>query len=818
MLKLFLRNRLWLVATALVFQQVVALAQPNWKPVPAPLMTVWGEKIAYNNALPEYPRPNMVRDQWINLNGIWDIAMYPNGSEKPSRQGQVLVPYPVESALSGLGWAVKPDQRLVYSTKLDIPARWEGQRILLHFGAVDWHTKVYLNDQLVGEHKGGYDPFFFDLTDFLKVGSRQFLSVHVTDPTDHGGQAIGKQRLEPGGIWYTPTSGIWQTVWLEPVPKTYVKSYRVEPYIENSRIVVRVETGGDKDGQRVSARILQDGKVVSQSSGKAGTPLLLTMNNVRRWTLEDPYLYDLEISIDGSSGKPTDKVRGYFGMRKIAVAPDEKGVPRLLLNDAPVFQLGPLDQGFWPDGLYTPPSEEAMKFDLETIKSLGFNMIRKHVKVEPARWYYLCDRMGFLVWQDMPSANPTTDEEKQQFKWELKAMVDNLFNYPSIVMWVPFNEGWGQHDTEFYTEKMKEWDPTRLVNNASGWTDMRVGDVMDIHDYPGPSAPPVEAKRAAVLGEFGGLGLNVQGHQWTDQGWGYQLIQTPEALLERYEDLYRELLPLVDSAGLSAAVYTQVTDVETENNGLLTYDRKLLKMDASLVKLAHQGQMPPKPTNPSRIFYKKGAVPLQTVKPGATIEYAVEGGKKPTGWLPYTAPIVLKKNTTLACRAIWPDSTASHVQRYVFTKTKALKGKGPKSGKPGLQAKLYEGAWDKLPDFNTLTPINTLTVNALKLDSVGRSENFGLVFEGWVEVPLTGVYTFHLRSDDGSRLAISGQTVIEHDGLHGMAEKTGSVALKKGTHSIRLDFFQKQGGLGLDCWWENDLGQRLEMKLLRMEN
>ena len=564
-------------------------AQQPWKPVQGTLTTPWTDKVNPENPLPEYPRPGMTRLDWVSLNGLWNLSLLDEATGKPVKQGRILVPYPVESALSGLGWRVEPTQVMVYTRKFFMPSRWKDKRVLLHFGASDWHTTVFANGKKMGDHKGGYDAFSVDITDAITLGMEAELSIHVTDPTDAGAQAVGKQRLKPEGIWYTPTSGIWQTVWLEPVPQTYIRSYRAEPQADKNRVLVRVETEGKMNELKVSARIYLDGRIVTEASGKTGAPLMLFVKDGHLWTLEDPYLYDLEIVLEGSNGKAVDKVKGYFGLRKISVGPDEKGVTRLLLNNKPVFQLGPLDQGFWPDGLYTPPTEEAIVADLTTLKSLGFNMIRKHVKVEPERWYYHCDKMGFLVWQDMPNTNPVTEEDRTQFRWEMKAMVDQLFNHPSIVMWVPFNEGWGQHDTPTYVEKLREWDPTRLINNASGWTDAGVGDVLDIHDYPGPSSPVVMDGRAAVLGEFGGLGLNVAGHQWTNSGWGYQQIETPEALLERYEELYRELLPLIDSAGLCAAVYTQVSDVETESNGLMTYDRKVVKMDPNLVRLAHRG-------------------------------------------------------------------------------------------------------------------------------------------------------------------------------------------------------------------------------------
>lgn len=801
----------------LVFQSLTTNAQEKWAPARTPLTTPWTNQVSPENALPEYPRPQMVRPEWKNLNGLWDFTLFSRETEKVVKQSKILVPYPVESALSGIGWKVEPKHIMTYRRKVSIPEKWRGQRVLLHFGAVDWKAEVTVNGKKVGEHEGGYDPFSFDITDFLTNGGEQDLSVQVTDPTDTGGQPIGKQRLEPHGIWYTATSGIWQSVWLEPVPAAYIRYYRVEPDVDKSRIFVRVETAGDMSNLKVSASIRQNGAKLSHASGKAGTPLMLKVNDLHLWSPDDPYLYGLEVSILDANGKAVDKVDGYFGMRKISLGKDAKGFTRLLLNNEPIFQLGPLDQGFWPDGLYTPPTEAAMIFDLETLKSMGFNMIRKHVKVEPERWYYLCDKMGILVWQDMPSAGNATAEDRQQFKWELKAIVDALFSHPSIVIWVPFNEGWGQHDTEFYVEKLKEWDPTRLVINASGWTDMGVGDVMDIHDYPGPSAPKPEEARATVLGEFGGLGLNIQGHQWANEGWGYQLINSPEALLERYEELFRNLLPLIDSAGLSAAVYTQVSDIETENNGLMTYDRKVIKMDPALVRLAHAGCMPPKPANSASVFYKKASVPLRCIKPGASIQYAIEGKKPDLVWKKYTGPLAFRKNTAFVTKATWPDSTQSHTQRYTFTKVKAVGGsKAPKNAAPGLAAKVYFGSWDALPDFKSLTPSASFAVSEPGLGEINRTEDFAAVFEGWVEVPQTGVYTFYLSSDDGSRLSVSGQTLIDNDGIHGMRKLTSSLALKKGTHPVRLEFFQKKGGLGLEFSMETDAGKKLPLKWLHV--
>ncbi|MEO1260458.1 MAG: PA14 domain-containing protein [Bacteroidota bacterium] len=784
-------------------------AQTRWQPAKAPLKTRWADKVSAANALPEYPRPQMARNKWLSLNGEWSFAIKKKNGEIV-KDGVILVPYPVESALSGIRYKVKPDQVMVYNRQFVIPRDWpKDQRILLHFGAVDFHTTVFVNGKKAGEHIGGYDPFSFDITDYFNAGEKQLLTVNVTDPTDTGGQPVGKQRLKPKGIFYTATSGIWQSVWLEPVPKTYIESFRVEPDIDKKRILVRVETTGQANRTTaVTARILVNGRKISEAKGKPGTPLLLQIRkDMRLWSLDDPYLYDIEISLGNKSSD--DKVTGYFGMRKISVGSDDAGIKKLLLNDEPVFQIGVLDQGFWPDGLYTPPTESAMQYDLQMMKDMGFNLIRKHVKIEPARWYHLCDKMGLLVWQDMPSATNATESDQSQFKYELKAMVDHLFNFPSIVVWVPFNEAWGQHNTEFYVQRLKTWDPTRLVNNASGWTDMGVGDVNDIHAYPGPAAPKKEPDRAVVLGEFGGLGLNVQGHQWTDEGWGYQQIATPEALLKEYENLWSKLFELQDTAGLSAVVYTQLSDIETENNGLLTYDRQITKIEPALVKAIHQGYLPPKPKDETRIFINRTAVELKTIVPGATISYTLDGHAPDARWQPYNGPISIRKTSHIRCRATWPNGIESHAQSYYFTKTKPVKSKVPKDAPTGISLKMYEGSMEKLPDFAALTPIKNWSVSKIGLTEVEKEQHYALLFETFFEIPETGVYTFHVSSDDGSRLHVANQLLIDNDGIHGMRPQEKSIALKAGKHPLRLEFFQNEGGKGLEFWIKDPDGKKM---------
>jgi hypothetical protein len=470
---------------------------------------------------------------------------------------------------------------------------------------VDWEARVWVNGVEVGEHRGGYDAFVLDVTAALKAGGEQEVVVAVWDPTDAGPQPRGKQVRKPEGIWYTPTTGIWQTVWLEPVDEVHIEGLRITPDLDGSSVRVEARIVGPAGVYRLGGEV-RDGRrlvVGGEAEGEVGEgtralALTLVLPEVKPWSPEDPFLYDLRLELK-AGGRRVDSGTAYFGMRKIAVAKDADGVNRLFLNNRPVFQFGPLDQGFWPDGLYTAPTDEALAYDIRVTKALGFNMARKHVKVEPARWYYWCDKLGLLVWQDMPSGDryigskdPDIERSAESaaiFERELRAMVEGLWNHPSIVMWVPYNEGWGQWDTARIAAMVKAWDPTRLVNSASGWTDRKVGDVHDIHVYPGPGAPPLEAGRAGVLGEFGGLGLPVPGHTWqAEKNWGYRSYTTAEALTDAYLKLIDRLHPLTGSGGLAAAVYTQTTDVEIEVNGLMTYDRARTKMHVPTVAAANR--------------------------------------------------------------------------------------------------------------------------------------------------------------------------------------------------------------------------------------
>ena len=574
----------------------------DWKPAKGPLMTKWAADVRPDKGppLPEYPRPQFVRKSWQNLNGVWQFAFAKADDAVPVGKDldkTILVPFPVESALSGV---MKPAERVWYRRTFGVPKEWAGQRVLLHFGAVDWEATVHVDGKKVGTHQGGFDPFSFDITDSLGKQEKHEIIVGVYDPTDKGPQPRGKQVNKPGGIYYTPTTGIWQTVWLEPVPAARIEGLKIVPDVDGGKASVTVRVVGADTDDRVRVMASLGGKAVALVlEAKPGEPVALDVGKGNLWSPESPTLHNLYVELL-RGGKPIDSIQSYFGMRKIEVGrADGKGPPRLLLNGKAVFQMGVLDQGFWPDGLYTAPTDEALKYDIELTKKLGYNMSRKHVKVEPARWYYWCDKLGLIVWQDMPSGDGSVDPGKPDlvrskesaaiYERELKAMIDALHNHPCIVSWVVFNEGWGQYDTARIAKWTKEYDPTRIVNSASGWNDRKVGDVHDLHIYPGPGAPPVEANRAGVLGEFGGLGLAVKGHTWSKETWGYRGVRDKDELTRKYERLIGGVFDLARDKGLNAAVYTQLTDVETEANGLVTYDRAVLKVHVPRVAAVNRG-------------------------------------------------------------------------------------------------------------------------------------------------------------------------------------------------------------------------------------
>ncbi|NEY35099.1 glycoside hydrolase family 2 [Streptomyces sp. PRKS01-65] len=553
------------------------------------LRTRWADEVGPDNAHPEYPRPQLTRADWRNLNGRWQFAAAQPGEQPPFGRTlgeRILVPYPVESQLSGVQ---RHEDRMWYRRTFTVPADWHigsGKRLMLNFGAVDWHSQVWVNGTKVAEHKGGYDKFAADVTDALEPGRAQELIVGVYDPTDAAGgenPPLGKQRLDPSGIWYTPSSGIWQTVWLEPVARDHVGSLKLTP--DTAAGTLTVEPRGVRDGLPVTATAYAGTRKVATATGRTGRPLTLTIADPRLWSPDDPFLYDLRVTVG------TDRVGSYFGMRSVAVE-KVNGVPRTLLNGEPVFLMATLDQGFWPDGLHTAPTDAALAHDLKLHKRLGFNSVRKHIKVEPDRWFYWADRLGLLVWQDMPAmtagVNPGA-EARAQYEREMKEMIDEHVSSPSVIMWVTFNEGWGQYDIGRVAAQAKSWDPTRLVNNQSGLNlgaDGGAGDIMDEHGYPSPALPPrPDGRRALVSGEYGGLGLAVPGHAWSVQ---QSYVDVDPA---RYTDDYLAKLDEVRALvcrGGNGAVYTQIADVEGELNGLTTYDRAVLKPDVERVRAAHR--------------------------------------------------------------------------------------------------------------------------------------------------------------------------------------------------------------------------------------
>lgn len=562
------------------------------------LMTPWGEHLDENCILTEYPRPQMRRNSYLNLNGRWEYAITDSDESPRHWDGTILVPFSPESALSGVGRSLQPGQTLWYRREVIVPQGFipADGRLLLHFGAVDQEAAVYWNGRLLGRHMGGYNAFTLDATDAL--GPRNSLVVRVHDDTDASFHSRGKQKTRRGGIWYTPQSGIWQTVWMEAVPRHYIESLRIVPLFDQSAVEVMVRCS-----QPLQCEATVDGRTVPFTSGE---PARIPMPDFRAWSPEDPYLYDLSVTLG------EDRVESYFGMRKMEVRADRGGVKRLFLNGEPYFQSGLLDQGYWPDGLYTAPSDEALIYDIQTAKAMGFNLLRKHIKVEPMRWYYHCDRLGMLVWQDMPSGGGkyrfstitlplvtgihrrdnhyrafarASSQGRGEYMDELEEMVGQLFNAPSVVLWVPFNEGWGQFDSTFVMERLRALDPTRPVDPASGWHDQGAGELRSLHVYFKPFRFRRDRRgRALALSEFGGYNLRVDGHCFNQKDYGYRRLPDAAALWRDFSRLYeREVLPAVPR-GLCASVYTQLSDVEDELNGLMTYDRRVVKLDADEVR------------------------------------------------------------------------------------------------------------------------------------------------------------------------------------------------------------------------------------------
>ncbi|MEE2771389.1 MAG: sugar-binding domain-containing protein [Bacteroidota bacterium] len=578
--------------------------QAQWKPAGDKIKSKWADEVNPDKPLNEYPRPIMERPDWKNLNGLWEYSIQQKGKAKPQNfDGDILVPFAVESSLSGVMKTVGAENELWYNTTFTVPGDWNGKKIKLNFDAVDWQADVWINDIKLGSHSGGYEPFSFDITPFLNKDGEQKLIVKVWDPSDEGPQPRGKQVKNPEGIWYTPVTGIWQTVWLEPVAEKSLQNLSFTPDIDNNTVKVSAEGNNSAYGDMIEVVVYDGNKEISTTKSSLDQEFSIHVNDPKLWSPDSPFLYRTEVKLI-SNGEVQDEVKSYFAMRKISSKRDENGIIRMQLNNEDIFQYGPLDQGWWPDGLYTAPTDEALKYDIVRTKELGFNMIRKHVKVEPARWYTHCDELGILVWQDMPnggrgpgwqsrsffkgSEDQRSERSENIYKKEWKGIMDHLYSYPSIVVWVPFNEAWGQFNTVEITEWTKNYDPSRLVNSASGGNHFHTGDILDLHNYPDPNLYLYDAERVTVLGEYGGIGLPLKKHLWkTDNNWGYVQFKNSDEVTDEYVKFAMKLKNLVKS-GFSAAVYTQTTDVEGEVNGLMTYDRKVDKVDVARVRKANQ--------------------------------------------------------------------------------------------------------------------------------------------------------------------------------------------------------------------------------------
>jgi len=605
-----MKNRISIVFILVLLLQYSFIQAQNWAPVPGQIMTNWANDVTPENVWKEYPRPQMVRTDWLNLNGLWDFEITERDTNKIAINyaRKILVPFCVESALSGIKETITGKQQMIYRRFFSIPSHWNQKHLILHFEAVDYETKVWVDGKYVGIHKGGYDHFQFDIAGFLNKDEKHEIKLVVWDPTNEGSQPIGKQALPAirNRTKYTATSGIWQTVWLEPINALAIESIKIIPNIDNATISLQTKIVGATQGARIKIQAFDQGKEIASSIAAIGEPVSLQLNQPKLWSPTNPFLYDLKLSLINDR-KVVDEVSSYFGMRKISMGRDKEGYMRILLNNEIIYQLGPLDQGYWPDGLLTPASDQALRYDIAYLKKIGANMDRMHMKVQPERWYYHCDQLGILVWQDMVSPTKFIDTKSNlnpsDFELEHNLSVDQLYNHPSIIQWVLFNESWGQYDTERLTAALKAKDPTRLVINASGWHDKKVGDIRDFHDYtihPAVALVNKNDNRAMVLGEAGGIDLLIPGHLWTPDlkggtkiktDWSIDfkkgIVKSSDELIEKYKILLDDLFQL-KKYGLNAVVYTQISDVEDEISGWMTYDRKVSKLPETTFAALHQ--------------------------------------------------------------------------------------------------------------------------------------------------------------------------------------------------------------------------------------
>ncbi|WP_198315838.1 glycosyl hydrolase 2 galactose-binding domain-containing protein [Chitinophaga tropicalis] len=587
-----------ILSLLLITSDIYSQRNENWSPKNLSIPTRWTTGVSSDSPLPEYPRPQLVRKNgWRNLNGKWNYKITQTESWPVTYDGDILVPFPIESSLSGVKRKLLPTELLWYRKKLGPIKRLKGEKVLLHFGAIDWQATVYLNNVEVGRHTGGYTEFTIDLTKALQNSNNELL-VKVYDPTDKGIGPHGKQVLNPQNIYYTSCSGIWQTAWLETVPEIYVKDIRINPDLDKTAFTLTLKTSEKSHLCQAEIVVSESGKIVANVNGPADSTFIIKIENPKTWSPASPFLYDFQIRLKYKE-KIIDQIDSYAGMRKIEVKPDNFGFNRIYLNNKYIFNLGVLDQGYWPDGIYTAPTDSALCFDLKAIKAMGFNTIRKHIKIEPARWYYYTDKLGLLVWQDFVNPNQKLPEgAKIEFENELKETIDQLYNHPSIISWVLFNERWGQYDQGRLTKIVKDLDPSRLLNGHSGEllyvnnqlrdrsdNPYQGSDMADVHSYPFPRNAPKLPGKVQVLGEFGGIGVPVEGHFWDDVavGWGYQGAGNIDTLKEYYRKMTDSLVKL-EKQGLSASIFTQPFDVESEQNGLITYDRAIIKINPDTLR------------------------------------------------------------------------------------------------------------------------------------------------------------------------------------------------------------------------------------------
>ena len=576
----------------------------KWCPAGNKIKTKWGKNLDPNKVWQEYPRPQLERKQWLNLNGIWSYSITDINSQKPDNfDGEILVPFSIESSLSGVMKSLNEKQILWYYKEFEIPDNWKDKNIIIHFNAVDWICELYINDNKIGEHSGGYSEFSFDITKNIKEGKNKIL-LKVFDPSDKGYQAVGKQTLNPNVIWYTSISGIWQTVWLEPVNEIYIKKLEINNDYDKKEIKINVKLNLDVKLSLEVSLLFKDDELM-KLKGFSNSEIVFNIpdNHFHPWSPNEPNIYSFNINLFDNNQKIIDSIVSYTTLRKLEQKKDKNGIYRIYLNNKPLFNMGTLDQGYWPDGLYTPPSEEAMIYDINKLKQLGFNTIRKHIKIEPYRYYYYCDKIGMLVWQDMPSGDRQnnkweflklnagddvnrSEESKNNYYKEWSEIIDNLKFFQCIIVWIPFNEGWGQFDTEKVVEFTKKQDSTRLINAASGGNHRICGNFLDLHSYPHPAQYLKVDNLINILGEFGGLALDIKGHTWKEDNWGYKTCKSKEEVTEKYEEYINLLINSFKS--FSAAIYTQTTDVEIEINGLITYDRAEIKVIEQRIKAANE--------------------------------------------------------------------------------------------------------------------------------------------------------------------------------------------------------------------------------------